>query len=95
MRATCNDLVTADDLLTDCVNTDMYCLCVYICVCVCVCVCKQTCDCFKASCDAVSGQCRCSPGWTGLRCDRGNIINIIIGLLTIIKLLVNLTKIND
>ena len=60
----------------------------FVCVCVCVsdCVSKQTCDCFKANCDPVSGHCLCAPGWTGLRCDDSK---IAISLLLVLVLLIN------
>ncbi len=37
--------------------------------------CSQRCDCSnRGLCDAVSGNCSCGLGWTGLRCERGMFI---------------------
>jgi len=43
-----------------------------------VCVCLQTCDCYMASCDHVTGQCLCSPGWTGARCADSKTLPLLV-----------------
>jgi len=58
------------------------CECVYEGVCVCVVAacaagtfgvnCEERCSCMSNStCDAVTGQCQCSAGWTGDQCQHG------------------------
>ncbi len=39
--------------------------------------CSQTCVCHNnSSCDAVSGQCECSAGWTGDTCSQRKILTL-------------------
>lgn len=56
-----------------------------ICVCVVACPagtfgsnCSQSCDCHnRGSCDPASGQCRCTPGWTGTSCQQSELKHVL------------------
>ena len=35
--------------------------------------CLRQCQCKNGACDPATGECQCEAGWTGLRCDRGEL----------------------
>lgn len=39
--------------------------------------CDKPCNCSNGiSCDSVSGNCQCFPGWTGRHCDKGKFLEV-------------------
>ena len=53
--------------------------------------CGQMCECYNgAQCDPVTGQCRCSQGWLGPRCQRGDFgMEVLIIMQTLWEIVVN------